>query len=402
MVMMDLKLKHITYILILTLFFAYISWEVYWYFNVGLSCIKWHSHIMLFLTPLILIIIFNDWKNRKPSKLNVSLFMVFFTLFIWESFLTISGINKTQHEKLLGYIIEENSLNGFHNYYHINYPNQKIQIKKTEFIFSRTTNDLGYSDYNIRSRKNKNEVRILCLGDSFTEGDGAPFNKSYVFQLRDKLLKPYKYYVFNAGKCGSDPFYNFVNYRDILKKYEFDIVLQTLSSSDILDDINKRGGMERFKKKYLIDYRKPNSTLKNIYTMSYVGRSFLEFLGFNELFVTKNKTSEDSKKIIELMNQYYLLTKKHNSKLVLVILPNKNEVKEDYPVFFKNTIETVKKNNDIYIIDLRNYYRNVMTKNRENFFKKNWWEEDWHHTPNGYKMMADGIYSSLKKSKFVH
>jgi hypothetical protein len=357
---------------------------------------------MLFLTPLILIILFNDWKNRKPTKLNVSLFLFFFTLFVWESILTFSGINKTEFEKQLGYTIERNSLKGFHNYYHINYPNQKIQIKKTEFIFSRTTNDLGYSDYNIRPRLTKKEVRLLCLGDSFTEGDGAPFNKSYVYQLRDKLLRPHKYYVFNAGKCGSDPFYNFVNYRDILKKYEFDIILQTLSSSDIEDDINKRGGMERFKKKYLIEYRKPNSTLKHIYIMSYVGRSFLEFFGFNELFVTKTRTYEDSKKTIELMNQYYLLTKKHNSKLVLVILPNKIEVEKDYPLFFKKTIETIKKNKDIHIIDLRNYYRNELAKNRENFINKNWWEEDWHHTPNGYKMMAHGVYSSLKKSKMVH
>lgn len=399
---MKINIKKITYLLILILLIAYLLWEGFWYTKVGLSCIKWHSHIMLFLTPLVLIILFNDWKNRKPSKLNVSLFLLFFTLFIWESFLTFSGINKTEFEKQFGYTIERNSLEGFHNYYHINYPNQKIQIKKTEFIFSRTTNDLGYSDYKIRPRLTRKEVRILCLGDSFTEGDGAPFNKSYVFQLRDKLLRPYKYYVFNAGKCGSDPFFNFVNYRDILKKYEFDIVLQTLSSSDIEDDINKRGGMERFKKKYSVEYRKPNSTLKHIYVMSYVGRSFLEFLGFNELFVTKNRTSEDSKKTIELMNQYYLFTKKYNSKLVLVILPNKKEVEEDYPLFFKKTIETIKKNKEIHIIDLRIYYRNELAKNSENFINKNWWEEDWHHTPKGYKMMAEGIYSSLKKSRVVH
>jgi hypothetical protein len=66
MVIMDLKLKHITYILILTLLFAYISWEVYWYFNVGLSCIKWHSHIMLFLTPLIFDE--NEFINKEEVK----------------------------------------------------------------------------------------------------------------------------------------------------------------------------------------------------------------------------------------------------------------------------------------------------------------------------------------------
>jgi len=211
MVIMDLKLKNITYILILTLLFTYISWEVYWYYKVGLSCIKWHSHMMLFLTPIILIILFNDWQNRKPSKLNVSLLLLFFTLFIWESFLTVTGINKTQHEKQLGYTIENNRINSIQNYYHIDFPSKKILLNKPEFTFSRTTNKLGYSDYEIQSRKSAKEIRLLCLGDSFTEGDGAPFEKSYVFQLRDKFLNSTNYYIFNAGKCGSDPFFNFIN-----------------------------------------------------------------------------------------------------------------------------------------------------------------------------------------------
>ena len=398
---MDLKLKNITYILILTLLFAYISWEVYWYFVVGLSCIKWHTHIMLFLIPIILIILFNDWQNRKPSKLNVSFLLLFFTLFIWESFLTITGINKTQLEKQLGYTIENNRVNSFQNYYHIDKPNKKIQLKKPEFTFKRTTNKLGYSDFEIQGRKSPKQIRLLCLGDSFTEGDGAPFEKSYVFQLRDKLLNSTNYYVFNAGKCGSDPFFNFINYRDILKKYDFDIVLQTLSSSDVEDDINNRGGMERFKKKYVVEFRKPNSVLRHIYVMSYVGRSFLQFFGYNELYVTKNVSEKDCQKTIDLMYHYFQTTKKHNAKFVLILLPNKKEVEEDYPEYFKKNIEKIKKIKGLYIIDLREFYRKEMAKSNSNFIKNNWWDEDWHHKPEGYLMMAKSIYLGLKKYEVI-
>lgn len=399
--MMALKLKNITYILILTLLFAYISWEVYWYFKVGLSCIKWHSHIMLFLTPIILIILFNDWQNRKPSKLNVSFLLLFFTLFVWESFLTFSGINKTQLEKQLGYTIENNKINSYLNYYHIDFPNKKIHFKKPEFTFERTTNKLGYSDYEIQYRKSKKEIRMLCLGDSFTEGDGAPFEKSYVFQLREKFLKSSNYYVFNAGKCGSDPFFSFVNYKDILKKYDFDIVLQTLSSSDIEDDINKRGGMERFKKKYIVEFRKPSSVLKHIYVMSFVGRSFLQFFGYNELYVTKNVSEKDYQKTFDLLKLYSRTIEKYNSKFVLIILPNKKEVEEDYPDFFKKTVERIKKNKGIYIIDLREFYRAEMLKSNKYFIKNNWWEEDWHHKPEGYLMMAKSIYHGLKNHELI-
>lgn len=401
MVMMALKLKNITYFLILSLIFAYISWEVYWYFTVGLSCIKWHTHIMLFLTPIILVVLYNDWLNRKPTKLNVRFLIVFITLFVWESFLTFSGINKTQHEKLLGYNVENYRINSYLNYYHIDFPNKKIHFKNPEFTFERTTNKLGYSDYEIKYRKSKKEIRMLCLGDSFTEGDGASFEKSYVFQLRKKFLKSSNYYVFNAGKCGSDPFFSFVNYRDLLNNYDFDFVLQTLSSSDINDDIRKRGGMERFKKKYITEFRKPNLIVQHIYVISYVGRSFLNAFGFNELFMTRNNIEKDCKKTIDLLKLYSKTIEKYNSKFVLIILPNKKEVEEDYPDFFKKTVERIKKNKGIYIIDLREYYRIEMLKSNKNFINNNWWDKDWHHKPKGYLMMAKSIYQGLKNHKLI-
>ena len=400
MVMNDLKLKNITYFLVLSLIFTYISWEVYWYFTVGLSFIKWHTHIMLFLTPIILIILYNDWQNRKPTKLNVSILLVFITLFVWESFLTFSGINKTQFEKTLGYNVETKTQDNYQQYYHIHYPNEKLNIKKPEFTFKRITNKLGYSDFEIQKRKSKKEIRILCLGDSFTEGDGASFEKSYVFQLREKFLKSSNCYVFNAGICGSDPFFNYVNYRDRLKKYDFDILLQTLSSHDIVDDIQKRGGMERFKRKH-VEYRNPNSFVKHLYIISYVGRSFLNILGYNELFITQNDTEKDCEKTVNLFNQYIKTIEKNNSKLILIILPSKEEVVNDYPNYFKKSIEKIKRTKEIYIIDLRKFYRIEMLKSNNDFIKNNWWDEDWHHTPEGYKMMAKSIYLGLKNHKLI-
>ena len=401
--MSSLKTKKIIYSLFILFFAFYISWEFYWYSIVGLSCIKWHSHIMLFFIPLSSIIIYNDWLTKKPSKLNVSLILVFLTLFIWESTLTILGTNKTQQEKMLGYNVDQiNEQNNYEQYYHINEPNKTFHIKKPEFTFDRKTNSLGYSDYELVKRKSKNETRILCLGDSFTEGDGAPFEKSYVYQLRENFLKSPNYYVFNAGKCGSDPFFNFLNYRDILRKYDFNIVLQTLSSSDLYDDIKKRGGFERFKKKYVLKYRQPNSFIKHGYIMSYVGRSFLQFLGYNELIVTNEANEIDCNKTLDLLNKYQEETKKNKTKFVLILLPNKKEVVEYYPLFFIQLVNKIKKNKSIYIIDLRELYKNKMREFKGDFINSNWWEEDWHHTPQGYSMMANCIYQGLIQKGLVN
>jgi len=400
--MVKSRAKKIVYLFILIGIVFYLFWEIFWYRIVGLSCIKWHSHIMLFLVPILILVIYNDWFDRKPNRLNTSLLLIFLTLFIWESILTISGKLKTQNEKVLGYNpIQNQSLNKYQQYYHIDFPNRKIEIKKEEFVFIRTTNKLGYSDFEIKNRKSKKEIRVLCLGDSFTEGDGADFEESYVYQLRKNYLKSPTYYVFNAGKCGSDPFFNFVNYRDILCKYDFDIILQTLSSSDLADDIKKRGGIERFQNKYTLKHRKPNTFIEHLYIMSYVGRSFLHFFGYNELLITNDVLEEDIEKTSQLVKEFQKTAYLNNAKLILILLPNKKEVIEEYPVYFERTISKIKKNQSIDIIDLRTYYRASMRKNPSNFIDKNWWNEDWHHKPKGYLMMANSIFNGLIEKNIV-
>ncbi len=400
--MVKSRAKKIVYLFILIGIVFYLFWEIYWYRIVGLSCIKWHSHIMLFLIPILILIIYNDWFDRKPNRLNSSLLLIFTTLFIWETILTISGKLKSQQEKVLGFNVDQNQgFSNYQNYYHIDLPNRKIEINKEEFVFKRTTNKLGYSDFEIKNRKSKKEIRVLCLGDSFTEGDGADFEESYVYQLRKNYLKSPTYYVFNAGKCGSDPFFNFVNYSDILCKYDFDIILQTLSSSDLADDIKKRGGIERFQNKYTLKYRKPNTFIEHLYIMSYVGRSFLHFFGYNELLITNDVFEEDIEKTTQLVKKFQMTAFKNKARLILILLPNKKEVSEDYPNYFKRTINKIKKNKSIEIIDLRVYYRKAMKKNPTDFIKKNWWNEDWHHKPKGYLMMAHSIFRALVEKKVI-
>jgi hypothetical protein len=42
-----------------------------------------------------------------------------------------------------------------------------------------------------------------------------------------------------------------------------------------------------------------------------------------------------------------------------------------------------------------------MLKSNNDFINNNWWDEDWHHTPEGYKMMAKSIYLGLKNHKLI-
>ncbi len=78
------------------------------------------------------------------------------------------------------------------NYYHLKKPFEKYQLKSDEFNFNRKANSIGIPEKEILKNKPKNITRILCLGDSFTEGDGADKDSSYVTFLNRSLQQKFQ------------------------------------------------------------------------------------------------------------------------------------------------------------------------------------------------------------------
>ena len=77
----------------------------------------------------------------------------------------------------------------------------------------------------------KTSRRVLAIGDSFTEGDGAVVDSCYPVLLGKFLNSPNDstgYEILNAGTCGSDPVYGYQNLQDRLCNYRPDVVLQTI------------------------------------------------------------------------------------------------------------------------------------------------------------------------------
>lgn len=256
-------------------------------------------------------------------------------------------------------------------------------------------NSIGYSDIEWTHKKEKDELRILCLGDSFTEGDGAHEDSSYVSFLRRKLNADYQQpiTVMNAGKCGSDPFFNYINYRDRLLVFQPDIIIQTISTHDITDDISLRGGMERFGKDSIVSFTgSPRPNVELLYSISYTSRIFFRLFGYNELLIqpATPKQSEIIQKLCSrLFEDYYRLASDNEAKLVVVFLPSKQQINEGYPPYFLDLIQETKRI-QLHTVDLRFYYQKVA--NEPSSF---YWVKNSHHNAMGYEMMADGILEAL-------
>jgi hypothetical protein len=120
---------------------------------------------------------------------------------ILEITLRVAGIYKTYSEKIGS---------GYYSYYgqklptwYHHWPKNKLNcFKQPEFNYCYQYNSLGLRDQEWQYRKAENKNRLIILGDSFTEGDGATNNNNFPSYF-SKRLNAYNnsWEVYNAGVC---------------------------------------------------------------------------------------------------------------------------------------------------------------------------------------------------------
>jgi lysophospholipase L1-like esterase len=396
------KIHYLWLIILISL--PYLFWEIYWAYKVGYMCIKWHTRLMLYFYLWIAIhglLYFTVRKmNLRVYQAGIMVFTSVLTaLMLAELFLSTFRINETFVERIGNGYNSQYQASG-QSWYHTYPPNQKHWITKREYSYERESNSLGFSDMEWPVKKKQNEKRILSLGDSFTEGDGTPYDSSYVALMRTKFAADSNIYVMNAGTCGSDPFINFINYRNRLHPYKPDIIVQTLSSGDMNVDIIVRGGMERFLSSGKVKFRK-GPWWEPIYALSYVSRLFFKALGYNEMLLSDADISAHKEEldalVIELFEKYADLAQRNNSKLLVILHPFLFEVvNKEYAYDFSNILQRLKATANIQAVDLLPFYESYISRNHtlpNNYY----WKGDGHHNPVGYNMMAEGVYSALTK-----
>jgi hypothetical protein len=392
-------IKPAIWISVALLLIAYLIWELYWYLEVGLTFIKWHTHLMVYVYVAIFFFctyrLFFYNSSNFVKNIFLALGSILLSLFIIEVFLSISGKNQTEIERVSGGYVSPYEILIKKNPYHIWPAGKDHWLEGYGFKYLRHVNSLGFTDPEWRINKKPKEIRILILGDSFTEGDGAPYDSSYVALMRGLLSQMGdSIYIMNAGTCGSDPFFNFVNLRDRLLAYKPDIVIQSLGSGDMNSDILTRGGMERFQKDRLSSPR-----WESVYAISYVSRLFFSLTGYNPL-VLKQSLTENEKKTInvktsDLFRDYSALCIKNGIKFFVVLHPVEGEVENhNYSYDFLPLIKSMSANKDIKVIDLLPYYCKYMA-NAHTTADCYYWTHNGHHNPRGYMMMAQTTLQNI-------
>ncbi|MDD3877385.1 MAG: hypothetical protein PHT69_12255 [Bacteroidales bacterium] len=297
------------------------------------------------------------------------------------------------------YILKQDNL-----HLKINKPDCRQRFETSEFTYYHTYNHLG-----LRTSDTVIPPQAFCiigLGDSFTEGVGVPDDSTWCVLLENELNK-YNCFenparVINAGVYGSDPFYDFIRLKYLLKKIKPDLLILSINTSDIVD-VMTRGGFERFQKNSDVVY-KSSPWWEFFYSFSFIGRSIAHgvFNIQNTLMTPeqeKVQTELAENMIIKLILNYYNpLSLQYEFEIMVVFQPmlldleqNTNHLQKLYNKISKKEID---------VIDLHApFYEHIIQNGDKasSFF----WSGDKHLNSSGTLMTAKFLSKEIANMNLV-
>lgn len=278
----------------------------------------------------------------------------------------------------------------------------KTTYNQTEFDYEIRTNSEGLRDREHPVAKVPDEFRIVAIGDSFTEGQGAKMDETWPRQLAYMLnaTSPAKRVrVISAGVAGSDPIYSYKLLEERLLKYQPDLVIVAMNESDIIDIVS-RGGMERFGADGTVaPPRQPKTEW--LFERSHLFRLLvMEFLGYDWLLLTPRERRELNQDAIDqladIAGRFQTLGEANDFDVLVVLHPQlyelRNKKTEYAELLPKLEIASVK------YVDLADYFRDNVPEDR---FEQLYWPTDRHHNAAGYQVLAQGIADAIKDAQML-
>lgn len=274
-------------------------------------------------------------------------------------------------------------------------PSDTVWTHKTEFNYYRVVNEQGLFEKNIPP-KQPNEVRFLCLGDSFTEGVGTDYDSSWVKQVERLMQQQHdsvKITFINAGMSGNDPFGEYHLFTSKLMGYQPDWVIMMTNNSDVFDYM-ERGGLERFKPDGTISYRK-GPWWYQAYRYSYIVRHIAhDVFHLKDFLITdaeeQQLITQGIKEISALCQTMDSLGAAEGFNFVLALQPMYYEVEAKEYNFkgFTNLLGACKHTVDI----MPSMIEQVQQLSTNTPY---YWPLDVHYNALGYQFVGNAVYQYL-------
>jgi lysophospholipase L1-like esterase len=283
-------------------------------------------------------------------------------------------------------------------------PYQDRTEERVEFDYPIRTNREGIKDVDHTPEKDSGLIRIIGLGDSFAEGVGAPSDSNWIAQLEGLLrtqCESPEVEMIRGGVSGSDVFFCYMLLRQRLLKYDPDVVILNVNTTDLTEYV-VRGGMERFQPDGSLRHKIPpiNETL---YRKSRLFRFYVHrILGRDFLFLTEGELSsgmrQGAKEMVLLFDLYRQLAKQEGFRLMIVFQPMVDEMKNGRgnPPSYPEEMEVLVRGADSLHIPFVDLMPCFVEKGMEDqTVNRYFWPIDRHFNSRGYGLFAECIYEKV-------
>jgi hypothetical protein len=238
-----------------------------------------------------------------------------------------------------------------------------------------------------------NKSTVLGLGDSFTEGAGAPKDSTWLASLQ-RFGKQHQLKAINGGSISSDILFEYYKLdTKLYDLYQPKQVILSINKTDI-SDFNENGGLNRYQNPdRFVELDSPWWSF--FYTFSPGSRYFFhEALNWDNFGSPENSIKKEQKSILAI-NQTLLKFQKHATKnnydFYLIIIPLIEEF-ENETLELKHLDQFCKKHK----INSFNLY-NYMIENRIDYHEY-YWMKDGHLNPAGYELLGELVYQQFIES----
>lgn len=395
---------------ILSLFTIYSFFRIYWLMEVGVKYLRWHAVLWLYFSLALIFFGSSYWlykrgklKSETAIKKYLAVLGVFLAIYFAEGFLRLTGVGSTYMENREGVFV--NPAERAQKTWYMTFQQHEIRTLASgkEYAYERHYNNEGLSDKDWITEKDTNEIRVITLGDSFTEGDGAAEDSTYPRVLERMLQKEFplaKINVMQAGRIGSDPWFEYKKLHDRLLKYKPDVVVYTNGSNDLFFDHLIYDGMERFNADSTVKNKYVQHTWMSLYEASYVFRILIKVIGYDDTFFSSADREKNKATAItdaqSISKDYSRLAQQNDFSCIQVIRADKMEFENGYYEF---DLHELTKGTDTLpnysTLDLLAYYNDSLHINKENYHEY-FWKQDGHHNAKGYDAMAKTVFSVVK------
>lgn len=277
--------------------------------------------------------------------------------------------------------------------------NYKHMHESVDFKYEVSYNKHGFRGEFPAIKKDSNEFRIICLGDSFVEGFGTSKDSTFPVLLEQYLKTGnQKVSVLNGGICGSNPLNGIILYHNKLREYNPDLVIMELNDGDLVDiQFNDKNGRMTLNEHFY--------AISHLFRVVYgiLDRAFHSFhidifdperpegMSSQEaLKLEPKEIPEEINTILDSLIDFKQQLQKENKQLVILYLPFQKEIFQSK----NNLITEALLEQKIPFIDLREAYKERI-KNNTDSLQMYYWKNDGHHTPKGYDLMGRTVAQKL-------